>query len=63
MTEVVAFLIVVAFVAVVGIGLGMLVAPRLTRWTERDEGDESDRDDNEPDDNEPDEEQRDDGPG
>ena len=50
MTEVVAFLILVAFVAVVGIGLGMLVAPRLTRWTER-EDDESD------------EEQRDDGPG
>jgi hypothetical protein len=53
MTEVLAFLIVVAFVAVVGIGLGMLVAPRLTRWTERDERDED----------EPDEEQRDDGPG
>jgi len=53
MTEVLAFLILVAFVAVVGIGLGMLVAPRLTRWTERDESD----------DDEPDEEQRDDGPG
>jgi hypothetical protein len=53
MTEVVAFLVLVAFVAVVGIGLGMLVAPRLTRWTERDERDED----------EPDEEQRDDGPG
>ena len=52
MTEVVAFLVLVAFVAVVGIGLGMLVAPRLTRWTERDERD-----------GEPDEEQRDDGPG
>ena len=50
MTEVLAFLILVAFVAVVGVGLGMLVAPRLTRWTERD-------------DEEPDEEQRDDGPG
>jgi flagellar biosynthesis/type III secretory pathway M-ring protein FliF/YscJ len=58
MTEVLAFLILVAFVAVVGIGLGMLVAPRLTRWTERDE-----RDEDEPDDDEPDEEQRDDGPG
>jgi hypothetical protein len=59
MTEVVAaFLILVAFVAVVGIGLGMLVAPRLTRWTERDESDED-----EPDHDEPDEEQRDDGPG
>jgi len=53
MTEVLAFIILVAFVAVVGIGLGMLVAPRLTRWTERDERDED----------EPDEEQRDDGPG
>lgn len=53
MTEVFAFLILVAFVAVVGIGLGMLVAPRLTRWTERDERDED----------EPDEEQRDDGSG
>ena len=61
MTEVLAFLILVAFVAVVGVGLGMLVAPRLTRWTERDERDE--RDDHEPDDDEPDEEQRDDGPG
>jgi hypothetical protein len=49
MTEVFAFLILVAFVAVVGIGLGMLVAPRITRWTERDD--------------EPDEEQRDDGSG
>ena len=58
MTEVLAFLILVAFVAVVGIGLGMLVAPRLTRWTERDEHDEDERDDDEPD-----EEQRDDGPG
>jgi hypothetical protein len=56
MTEVLAFLTLVAFVAVVGIGLGMLVAPRLTRWTERDERDE-------PDDDEPDEEQRDDGSG
>lgn len=53
MTDVLGFFILVAFVAVVGIGLGMLVAPRLTRWTERDERDED----------EPDEEQRDDGPG
>jgi hypothetical protein len=58
MTEVVGFLILVGFVAVVGIGLGMLVAPRLTRWTEREESDED-----EPDHDEPDEEQRDDGPG
>ena len=47
------FLALVAVVAVVGIRLGMLVAPRLTRWAERDE----------PDEDEPDEEPRDDGPG
>jgi flagellar biosynthesis/type III secretory pathway M-ring protein FliF/YscJ len=58
-TELIAFVVLVAFVAVVGIGLGMLVAPRLTRWTERDERDEPD----ETDDSEPDEEPRDDGPG
>jgi hypothetical protein len=52
-TELIAFFVLVAFVAVVGIGLGMLVAPRLTRWTERDERDES----------EPDEVPRDDGSG
>ena len=55
MTELIAFVVLVAFVAVVGIRLGMLVAPRLTRWTERDESDESG--------DEPDEEPRDDGPG
>jgi hypothetical protein len=49
-TELIAFLALVAVVAVVGIRLGMLVAPRLTRWTERDE-------------TEPDEEPSDDGPG
>lgn len=43
MTELVAFVAVVAVVLVVGIGLGMLVAPRLYRWTERD--DEDPRDD------------------
>jgi len=53
-TELIAFVVLVAFVAVVGIGLGMLVAPRLTRWTERDERDESD----ESDETEPDEEPR-----
>ncbi len=53
MTELIVFIGLVAFVAIIGIGLGMLVAPRLTRWTERDERDES----------EPDEEPRDDGPG
>lgn len=50
MTELIPFLALVALVAVAGIGLGMLIAPRLTRWTERDES-------------EPDEEPRDDGPG
>ena len=55
MTELIVFLALVAVVAVVGIRLGMLVAPRLTRWTERDE--------DEPDEDEPDEEARDDGPG
>jgi hypothetical protein len=52
-TELIAFVVLVAFVAVVGIRLGMLVAPRLTRWTERDESDEP----------EPDKEPRDDRPG
>ena len=56
MTELIAFLVLVSFVAAVGIGLGMLVAPRLTRWTERDEHDDSDE-------SEPDEEPRDDRPG
>lgn len=59
MTELIAFIVLVAFVAVVGIGLGMLVAPRLTRWTERDERDERDGTDG----SESDEEPRDDGPG
>jgi len=58
-TELIAFIVLVAFVAVVGIGLGMLVAPRLTRWTERDERDERDGTDG----SESDEEPRDDGPG
>ncbi len=52
-TELIVFFALVAVVAVVGIRLGMLVAPRLTRWTERDEQDED----------EPIEEPRDDGPG
>lgn len=43
MNDVPAFVIVVGLVLVVGIGLGMLVAPRLNRWTERD--DEEPRDD------------------
>jgi hypothetical protein len=51
--ELAAFLGAVAVIFVVGIGLGILVAPRLTRWAERD--------DDEPD--EADEEPRDDRPG
>lgn len=34
---------IVALVLVLGIGLGMLIAPRLNRWSERD--DEEPRDD------------------
>jgi Ni/Fe-hydrogenase subunit HybB-like protein len=41
--ELVGFVAVVAIVLVVGIRLGMLVAPRLDRWTEHDE--EEPRDD------------------
>ena len=43
MIELVAFIAVAAIVLVVGIALGMLVAPRLDRWTDRDE--EEPRDD------------------
>jgi hypothetical protein len=56
--ELVAFVAAVAVIFVVGIGLGILVAPRITRWTERDD----DERDDEPDE-EPREEPRDDGPG
>ena len=41
MIELVAFALAVAIVAVVGVRVGMLVAPRLGRWAEREE----DRDD------------------
>ncbi len=41
--ELLLFVAVVAVVAVVGVVLGMLVAPRLTRFGERDE-DRNDRD-------------------
>jgi Ni/Fe-hydrogenase subunit HybB-like protein len=41
--ELVGFVAVVAVVLVVGIRLGMLVAPRFDRWTEHDE--EESRDD------------------
>lgn len=43
MIELIAFVAVVAVVLVLGTGLGMLAAPRLFRWTERD--DEDPRDD------------------
>lgn len=43
MIELVAFVAVVVVVLVVGIRLGMLIAPRLDRWTEHDE--EEPRDD------------------
>ena len=41
--EVVVLLVVSAVVLVVGVGLGMLVAPRIGRWADRD--DEERRDD------------------
>jgi hypothetical protein len=41
--EVVLLLVVSAAVLVVGVGLGMLVAPRIGRWADRD--DEERRDD------------------
>jgi hypothetical protein len=38
MTDALVVLLVAAIVGVIGVGLGMLViAPRLTRWTERGE--------------------------
>ena len=43
MTEVVIFAVIAAVVLVVGIRVGMLVAPRLSRWGERK--DESPNDD------------------
>jgi hypothetical protein len=41
MIELVAFALAVAVIGVVGVRIGMLVAPRLGRWAEREE----DRDD------------------
>jgi hypothetical protein len=41
MIELVAFALAVAVIGVVGVRVGMLVAPRLGRWAEREE----DRDD------------------
>jgi hypothetical protein len=37
MAEVVPFAIVVAVLAVAGVAIGRLVAPAITRWSERDE--------------------------
>ena len=37
MTEIVIFLVIAGGLLVVGIRIGMLVAPRLTRWGERDD--------------------------
>ena len=37
MAEVLIFAIVVAVLAVVGVTIGRLVAPAITRWSERDE--------------------------
>ncbi len=42
MTEAIAFLLVVAVILGIGIALGMLVAPRLTRLAERGEEEPSD---------------------
>jgi hypothetical protein len=38
--EVIAFVVLVAAVGVVGLGLGLALAPRLTRWDERRSGTE-----------------------
>ena len=40
--EVILFVLLVAAVAVVGVGFGLAVAPRLSRWDERRNGAESD---------------------
>jgi hypothetical protein len=58
--ELAAFLGAVAVIFVVGIGLGILVAPRLTRWAERDDDDADDEPDGQA---APREEPRDDRPG
>lgn len=53
MTDLLAFGAIAAVVLAAGIGLGMLVAPRLTRLAE---GEDEEPDDQEPDDEEPDDE-------
>jgi hypothetical protein len=41
-TDLVVFLVIAAGLLAVGIRVGMLVAPRLTRWGERDDEDPND---------------------
>jgi hypothetical protein len=41
-TDLVVFLVIVTGLLAVGIRVGMLVAPRLTRWGERDDEDPND---------------------
>lgn len=53
MTDLLAFGAIAAVFLAAGIGLGMLVAPRLTRLAE---GEDEEPDDQEPDDQEPDDE-------
>lgn len=53
MTDLLAFGAIAAVVLAAGIGLGMLVAPRLTRLAE---GEDEEPDDQEPNDQEPDDE-------
>jgi hypothetical protein len=45
MAEAILFLAIVVIVAVVGVRLGMLVAPRLGRWTELHDEDDGGHDD------------------
>jgi hypothetical protein len=48
MMEALVFLVVVGLIAIVGLTIGMLVAPRLGRLTERDDEDDGDRTDRDP---------------
>ena len=57
MTDLLAFGAIAAVFLAAGIGLGMLVAPRLTRLAE---GEDEEPDDQEPDDQEPDDQEPDD---
>jgi uncharacterized membrane-anchored protein YhcB (DUF1043 family) len=41
-TEIAVFLVAAVGLLVVGVAIGMLVAPRLTRWTERDDEEPND---------------------